>query len=276
MELLDWSLTAFDCPVTGAFLYGESNSPEKWHCQYPDAWGCAQSPVNVLTREATVLAPSKSLKWRAYCDEPRAMSIVNDGNTVRLFGCWPCPASRPHLQGGPLAGVYEFHSAIFRWGPCDEEGSEHCLDYTRYALELQVVHAKPGLDTTVDVTSCKIADALAVVSFFFQVTSADNPYLDHVVTNLWRVESPGTASHISAFPLEWLFPVFKRKFYTYPGSLTQPPCSEIVAWIIQPEPIAISANQVSQFRKVRSIEGPILSNTRPVQKLNDREILYFS
>lgn len=77
--------------------------------------------------------------------------------------------SRPNLQGGPLSGIYEFHSAIFRWGPSDDEGSEHCIDYVRYALELQLVHAKRGLDTTVDVVKCKVRDAIAIVSLFFQV-----------------------------------------------------------------------------------------------------------
>lgn len=86
MELLDWSclLTAFDCPTAVPFLYGNTNNPEKWHCKYADAQGCEQSPVNVVSRNATVLTPSDSLKWRGYCDEPMAMSIVNDGNTGLL------------------------------------------------------------------------------------------------------------------------------------------------------------------------------------------------
>ena len=77
-----------------------------------------------------------------------------------------------------------------------------------------------------------------------QITSSDNPYLDHIVTNLWRISRPGACAQVAAFPLEWLFPSFERKYYTYSGSLTQPPCSEIVTWIVKPEPLAISSTQV--------------------------------
>lgn len=80
-----------------------------------------------------------------------------------------------------------------------------------------------------------------------QITNADNPYLDHIVTNLWRIIRPGSKVHIPPFPLEWIFPTFERNYYAYSGSLTRPPCSEIVTWIIQPEPIAISSDQVKHY-----------------------------
>lgn len=35
-----------------------------------------------------------------------------------------------------------------------------------------------------------------------------------------------------------------REYWTYPGSLTTPPCSECVQWIIFKEPIEISSSQV--------------------------------
>lgn len=82
-------------------------------------------------------------------------------------------------------------------------------------------------------------------SYKRQITTADNPYLDHVIQNLWRIASPGASCQVPAFPLEWLFPSFERKYYSYTGSLTHPPCSQIVTWILQPEPLAISAAQVT-------------------------------
>lgn len=33
---------------------------------------------------------------------------------------------------------------------------------------------------------------------------------------------------------------------------------------------------MAKFRLICSVEGPILSNSRPVQKLNDREIFYYA
>ncbi|KAJ8668578.1 hypothetical protein QAD02_010242 [Eretmocerus hayati] len=276
MDLLDSSciLSSLDCPSSaqpGPFVYSESGGPGTWRCTYPEANGCEQSPINVACRSATVLTPSDPLRWKGYAEEPVSASIVNDGNTVVLFGFWTCP-SRPTLQGGPLKGCYDFHSVVFRWGPSDHDGSEHSLDYVRYPLELQVVHTKRGVCDP----KPKLKDALVIVSYFFQITSADNPYMDMVVTNLWRVSSPGAHAHVAPFPLEWLFPCFERKFYTYHGSLTYPPCSETVVWILQPETISVSSKQVAEFRKVCSVEGPIVSNTRPVQKLHDRQIFYYA
>lgn len=82
--------------------------------------------------------------------------------------------------------------------------------------------------------------------FNSQITNDDNPYLDHIVTNLWRISKAGTKVSIPPFPLEWLYPPFECSYYSYNGSLTQPPCTEMVTWIIQPEPIAISSFQVKK------------------------------
>lgn len=83
-----------------------------------------------------------------------------------------------------------------------------------------------------------------------QINDADNPYLDHIVSNLWRITCPGSKIYIPPFPLEWIFAPFDRDYYTYNGSLSQPPCSEIVTWIVQQEPIAISLSQVKYHYQV--------------------------
>ncbi|XP_014216096.1 carbonic anhydrase 1-like [Copidosoma floridanum] len=279
MEVLDWSCIqiGFACPSISppqAFLYGVSNGPSYWRCAYPEARSLSQSPINIVGKSAIALVPSKPLCWRSYDDEPYSVQLSNDGNTVVLLGHWN-HVSRPKLQGGPLQSVYDFHSAVFRWGPANDEGSEHTLDYVGYSMELQAMHLKRGIETPRDAAACKVKDGLAIVSYFFQITEADNPYLDHVVTNLWRVINPGSCTLLPAFPLEWLMPSFESKYYAYCGSLTHPPCSEIVTWIIQPRSIAISASQMAWFRKVCSTEGPITSNCRPVQNLNDRDVFYY-
>lgn len=152
--------------------------------------------------------------------------------------------TRPYIQGGCLTSVYDLCSMVFHWGHSNEEGSEHTFDYVRFPMELQVWHIKRGFNSLLDAITAKENDGILIVSFFFQITNADNPYLDHIVTNLWRIIQPGTKVHIPPFPLLWIFPTFERDYYTYNGSFTQPPCSEIVTWILQPEPIAISSSQV--------------------------------
>lgn len=56
--------------------------------------------------------------------------------------------------------------------------------------------------------------------------------------------------------------------YRFSGSLTTPPCSEGVIWMVLEQPVSASAEQIRQFRSVLQHE-----NNRPVQPLNGRVII---
>ncbi|KZC12500.1 Carbonic anhydrase 1 [Dufourea novaeangliae] len=278
-EILDWTQlfpwVENECHFPGfSFGYSDQNGPHRWKVLYPVSNGSNQSPINITTRFAVVVQPSEPLRWTGYNTGPLSMTVGNNGNNVVVHTMWNASA-RPYIKGGPLNDTYDFCSMVFHWGQTNEEGSEHTLDYVRYPMELQVCHLSRGFKSPMDAITAEEADGMLNVSFFFQITNADNPYLDHIVTNLWRITQPGMKVHIPPFPLEWIFSTFEKNYYTYSGSLTQPPCSEIVTWILHPEPIAISASQVAQFRKLRSSNGPISVNCRPVQQVNDRNIYFY-
>lgn len=57
----------------------------------------------------------------------------------------------------------------------------------------------------------------------------------------------GTKAQFSCFNPKCLLPA-SRHYWTYPGSLTTPPLSESVTWIVLREPISISEKQVSPPR----------------------------
>ncbi|XP_072743312.1 carbonic anhydrase 1 [Anoplolepis gracilipes] len=261
-------------PLRFSFGYAHQNGPHTWKDLYPGSIGNNQSPINITTRFAVVVQPPEPLRWSNYNMEPLSMTIANNGHTVIFQGSWASNA-RPQLQGGPLTDLYDFSHVLFHWGPSNEEGSEHTLDYVRYPMELQIVHRKRGIKSTLDAIALGAKDGIAIVSFFLQINYADNPYLDHIVRNLWRIIRPGSIVGIPPFPLEWIFSPFNRNYYTYSGSLSQPPCNEIVTWIVQQEPIAISISQVEQFRQLYSNDGPLLLNCRPVQSLNDRDVYFY-
>ncbi|XP_047120271.1 carbonic anhydrase 2-like [Schistocerca piceifrons] len=205
----------------------------------PHTWpsgaaGRRQSPVNVRSECVQQVDGCPPLLWPGYDVLPCKLSLSNDGTAAVLCGCWGGRSSAPALSGGPLGeGCWPFAWAEFHWGPSDDEGSEHTLDYCRYALELQVVHGP-----------CEGAQYEYVcVAVLFEAVMEDNPYMDPVVQALHQVRRPGCCTQLLPFPLDWLSPPMEQSYLSYSGSLTRPPCSEGVLWILRPHPLTISSRQ---------------------------------
>ncbi len=55
--------------------------------------------------------------------------------------------------------------------------------------------------------------------------------------------------------------------FRYQGSLTTPPCSEIVSWSVMQDPIRVSDGAIARFRELHD------GNARPLQPLNRRYLL---
>jgi carbonic anhydrase len=58
----------------------------------------------------------------------------------------------------------------------------------------------------------------------------------------------------------------ERLYYQYLGSLTTPPCTEGVLWLVMKQPVAISREQLRLFAQLYP------HNARPVQPLNGRPV----
>jgi carbonic anhydrase len=111
---------------------------------------------------------------------------------------------------------------------------------------------------------------------FLQVSDEANFAYDEIVEHLPVVVLPHSEAHMARqLPLELLLPSEKSQYFTYNGSLTTPPCSEVVTWIDYKQSIPLSHDQVEEFRSLQDTEGDYMThNNRPVQPIGDRIVLF--
>ncbi|KFO25239.1 Receptor-type tyrosine-protein phosphatase gamma [Fukomys damarensis] len=113
-----------------------------------------------------------------------------------------------------------------------------------------------------------------------KVNPRDNSALDPIIHGLKGVVHHEKETFLDPFILRDLLPASLGSYYRYTGSLTTPPCSEIVEWIIFRKPVPISYHQLEAFYSiftteqqdhVKSVEY-LRNNFRPQQALNDRVV----
>jgi carbonic anhydrase len=106
---------------------------------------------------------------------------------------------------------------------------------------------------------------LAVIALMFEL-GPDNPALDALWPSL--PETAGDKASLAApFEAERLLPP-DRDYYRFSGSLTTPPCTEGVRWLVLKSPVPVSGEQVDRFTAL--MHHP---NNRPVQPVNARPVL---
>jgi carbonic anhydrase len=66
---------------------------------------------------------------------------------------------------------------------------------------------------------------------------------------------PGDSGRVREFNLTALLPTsFESKFYTYPGSMTTPPCSQVVTWFVFEDVVKLSDDQLELLRDAQTYE----------------------
>jgi carbonic anhydrase len=96
------------------------------------------------------------------------------------------------------------------------------------------------------------------------VGGAAQPQLQQVWNNL-PLEKGGTVAARATIDLERLLPE-QRGYFTYMGSLTTPPCSEGVLWMVMKQPLQAAPEQLGIFARLYPM------NARPIQSAAGRLI----
>lgn len=231
----------------------EKNGEDAWFLKNPICSGYQQSPIDILTKTAKYDTELKPFKFYNY-DSLRKWRVKSTGYNIGLENLEPNRIMG--VNGSDLASFYKLANVHVHWGHNDFQGSEHRINGMKYPLELHAVHASSQ------------SDKYVVTGLFFQISKADNPALAPLVNVIDKLR--GNISSIDVnFNLFSIYPKEEtlKSYYRYAGSLTTPPCSEVVIWNVFENPINISS---SQMEKIRSV-GPDLC-FRTTQKLNGRAV----
>lgn len=219
------------------FGYSGQVGPEHWASLSPD-WslcgtGRSQSPINI----AHAVDEDQSVLTMHY--RTGSSTFVNNGHAVQVNYD---AGSALAIEGGSTFELRQFHF---------HAPSEHQIDGENLPAEIHLVHTDAGGN-------------LAVVSLLVEESGGANP----TIAELWN-QLPGSRGITNDLPginAADLLPE-DRSHYSYSGSLTTPPCSEGVQWIVMKQPVTLSTEQIAALKRAIGID-----NNRPVQGLNGRTI----
>ena len=265
------SVSGFNLSSSSSWSYSESSSgPAKWAARHPGCGEENQSPVDLHTVDVAMREHKKAISFSSY-DKVNmdTCKLVNTGNTVSIL-VTDSPNSYPTLSGGPLNSTeYYLTQAVFHWGSDNSQGSEHSIRGTTYPMEMQLIHQ----------TSSQEGGSLVVTSFLFEVAEEDNPFLVPLATALKNIRTPGSETRLdpdTVFSLDLLIQdSISGPYFTYSGSLTYPPCTEVKQYLVFRVPLDISGTQLEQLRLVLQKDGSrMVNNFRPVQPLGARMLAF--
>ncbi|XP_034248740.1 carbonic anhydrase 7-like [Thrips palmi] len=251
------------------FSYEGNHGPDHWADTYKTCRGKYQSPIDIDEHHVTrVHLPP--IRYEGFETPPLSSTITNNGHTVLLKLNMSEPAT---ISGGPLKGKYVFSQLHWHWGTNDSFGSEDLINNHSYPMELHMVFYKKNYGSP-EMAQLQ-SDGLAVMAFFYEVMPSDNAVYSEMVDYLPQIETPLTKFSLRRqLTLASLIPCARSHYFTYYGSLTTPPCLEVVTWIDFKHPIRLSHSQLETFRRLRTQHGFLTHNARPVQPLGGRNVWY--
>lgn len=235
------------CPLCG----GMGLAAEGAHWSYggehgPDHWGdldlasriCAaghqQSPIAIESFVEAQLSPLQ-FSWARQAD-----TIVNNGHTIQLN----------FNDGGMLTiGSERFSLVQFHF----HHPSEHLINGKVFPMEVHFVHRKAS-------------GSLGVIGVLMTIGTT-NPVFAKVVETMPHAAENTPVTADPAIDPNGLLPA-RHGYYRYSGSLTTPPCSETVDWMLLTDPVEVALTDVAAFAELYPW------NARPPQRLDRRFVLH--
>lgn len=196
--------------------------------------GNAQSPIDI-TGETELGLSDISFDYAE-----SALNIFNNGHTIQVN----VDEGSSINYNGITYNLLQLHF---------HHPSEHTVDGVAADMEMHLVHVDPN--------SGNLAVVGVMLTAGEEANEAYASVFDHLPAEVGEADAMGNTVNVASLLPE------SHLFTTYNGSLTTPPCSEIVRWLVLDTAISLSSEQIEAFASIHEM------NARPVQALNGRDLL---
>jgi len=265
---------------TWSYVEGAPTGPAAWSTVAPEFALCSsgqmQSPININRGQEKASLSLPPLRWDGYEQEPfvqegRESRAFFDGHSISLGG----PSTTAGMAG-PKITVHGF-SRYLPDLPLDAVAlvdytfkeirfhtpSEHHIDGVSFPFEMQMVHECLG---------CPIKKTMIVSVLFTKARKGwgeESPsFISSLMDDLHLIEGVWS-QYVESFAFDFgqiakAINMYTSRYFLFKGSLTVPPCTEDVTWIVLKDQLTISEKDLLYAEKIQK------SNVRPLQPWNDR------
>jgi len=222
----------------GHWSYEGETGPQAWGSLEKSFSVCAigkrQSPINI-EETATLQGPAEPLQFNY---QASTGTVVNNGHTIQV----DLSGDNTLTVRGSSYKLIQFHF---------HTPSEERINGQGSAMVAHLVHKNSE-------------NQLAVVAVLLEPGAANS--LIHQVWTYMPLDSGDRVSMPTGLiDMNALLPKDQR-YYQFMGSLTTPPCTEGVLWMVIKQPTPISKEQIRLFTQI------FPNNARPVQAINGRSV----
>ncbi|XP_043218138.1 carbonic anhydrase 12-like [Amphibalanus amphitrite] len=245
-----------------------------WPLRWPACGGPRQSPTRL---DAQLLQlgsrPRLSFAQRLHAGRVHA---TNTGHTLQLRleaggAGRTAPLVTLSAEGAPLSGTYRLEQLHFHWGNASgRAGSEHQLGSRLADAEAHFVFF--GSQFANGSAAARQSDGLAVLAVLLEGRGAAGPDTLRwpplgLQGRLAALAAVGSRLTVAADlrPLAALLRRAVRSVLAYGGSLTTPPCSPVVRWLVALRPAVVPRELLRELSSSLYAAGPgrqLLHNNR--------------
>lgn len=215
--------------------YGKENGPNSWASLNPKYAPCKlnelQSPIDISTQHTTPTINQLTILYKN-----NAKDIINNGHSVQV-----------NFNDAGGITFEDTHYSLVQLH--FHTPSETKINHKSFPMEMHLLHKDKQ-------------NHLLVLSVLFK-EKKENLALKNIVQNIPNnINEPKALTELNVADL---LPK-KQGYYAFSGSLTTPPCTDNVQWIVLKTPLEASKKQIMSLHKAFG------NNARDTQPLHERVI----